>query len=207
MSWTVSPAEEAGGRGDVSESAEPVVCAERVATASPGPGGVRGARTPVAAYQSWTRPAGAEARGGGWGKAWQQGGGPSRKALTRGEGLLELVGLVGVGHAEGVEVLGAPDLELGHTPGTLDLRGRERGGNRDQLGRGPSPPRMGVHLHATLRHQTRPALARIGGNVAVSIRGRSPWSPLDRPTAQRLTFTDLASVRRAVRRNSLISVI
>ena len=40
---------------------------------------------------------------------------------TRGKGLLELLRLVGVVHAQGVEVLGAPHLELGLGPGLLDL--------------------------------------------------------------------------------------
>ena len=43
--------------------------------------------------------------------------------LTRREGLLELVGLVRVGDAQGVQVLGAPDLELGHVARLLDLDG------------------------------------------------------------------------------------
>ena len=43
--------------------------------------------------------------------------------LTRGQRLLELVGLVGVGNAQGVEVAGAPDLELGHVAALLDLHG------------------------------------------------------------------------------------
>merc|ERR1712137_842993 len=42
---------------------------------------------------------------------------------ARGQGLLELVGLVGVSNAEGVEVLGAADLELGHVARLLDLDG------------------------------------------------------------------------------------
>lgn len=42
---------------------------------------------------------------------------------TRREGLLELVSLVRVGHAEGVEVLGAADLELSHALHLLDLHG------------------------------------------------------------------------------------
>ena len=45
------------------------------------------------------------------------------RQLTRGQGLLELVGLVGVRDAEGVEVLGAADLELGHVARLLDLDG------------------------------------------------------------------------------------
>lgn len=41
--------------------------------------------------------------------------------LTRGEGLLEFVCLIGVGDTEGVKISGAPDLELGHIPSLLDL--------------------------------------------------------------------------------------
>lgn len=40
---------------------------------------------------------------------------------TRGQRLLKLVGLVGVSHAEGVEVAAAADLELGHITSLLDL--------------------------------------------------------------------------------------
>ena len=43
------------------------------------------------------------------------------RVRTRGQGLLELVRLDGVLHAKGVEVLGAPDLELGHATRLLDL--------------------------------------------------------------------------------------
>ena len=41
--------------------------------------------------------------------------------LTRGQGLLELLSLVRVRHAKRVQVLGAPDLELGHAASLLDL--------------------------------------------------------------------------------------
>ena len=41
--------------------------------------------------------------------------------LTRGQGLLELVSLVGVSHAQGVEVAAAADLELGDITSLLDL--------------------------------------------------------------------------------------
>ena len=42
---------------------------------------------------------------------------------SRWEGLLQLIGLVGVMDAQGVQVLAAPDLELGHVSGLLDLDG------------------------------------------------------------------------------------
>ena len=45
---------------------------------------------------------------------------------TRGQGLLELVRLVGVGDAQGVQVLAAPHLELGHVARLLDLHGCDR---------------------------------------------------------------------------------
>lgn len=41
--------------------------------------------------------------------------------LTRRKGLLELVGLVRVRHAQSVQIFGAPDLELGHATSLLDL--------------------------------------------------------------------------------------
>ena len=41
--------------------------------------------------------------------------------LTWRQRLLELVRLVRVCHAERVQVAAAPDLELGHIPGLLDL--------------------------------------------------------------------------------------
>jgi hypothetical protein len=47
----------------------------------------------------------------------------THRLLTRGQRLLELVGLVGVGDAEGVEVPRAADLELGHLAALLDLHG------------------------------------------------------------------------------------
>ena len=47
----------------------------------------------------------------------------SSRSLTRGQRLLELVGLVGVGNAQGVEVAAAADLELGHLAALLDLHG------------------------------------------------------------------------------------
>jgi hypothetical protein len=40
---------------------------------------------------------------------------------TGGQRLLQLVGLIGVEHAQGVEVLGAPDFELDDILGALDL--------------------------------------------------------------------------------------
>ncbi len=56
-----------------------------------------------------------------WGRQRQINRFSSFQLLTRGQGLLELVSLVGVGHAEGVEVARAADLELGHVAGLLDL--------------------------------------------------------------------------------------
>lgn len=40
---------------------------------------------------------------------------------TRGQGLLQLISLVGVEDAQGVQVLGAPDFELDDILGALDL--------------------------------------------------------------------------------------
>jgi hypothetical protein len=46
---------------------------------------------------------------------------PMETKRTRGQGLAELVDLVGVGNNVGVQVLGATDLELGHLARLLDI--------------------------------------------------------------------------------------